>query len=76
LIVAAIMAMLFLTSSIQILRQAWHEHRAEAGAADASRDALVFAQAPRGVDDSRGDPGTDHFSNRNRHIDRWDKDID
>lgn len=28
LIVAAIMAALFLTSSVQILRQAWHEHRA------------------------------------------------
>jgi len=27
LIVAAIMAALFLTSSVQILRQAWHEHR-------------------------------------------------
>lgn len=70
LIVAAIMATLFLTSSIQILRQAWHEHRVEAGAADASRDAHAFAQAPRGVDDFRGDRGTDHVRNRNRRIDR------
>ncbi len=74
LIVAAIMATLFLTSSIKILHQAWHEHWVEAGAADASRDAHAFTQAPRGVDDFRGDRGTDHFRNRNRRIDRWDKD--
>jgi cation diffusion facilitator family transporter len=76
LIVAAIMATLFLTSSAQILRQAWYEYRVEAGVADASPDAHAFAQAPCGMDDFRGDPGTDHIRNRNRCIDRWDKDID
>jgi len=76
LIVAATMATLFLSSSAQILRQAWYEYQVKAGTADISRDAHAFAQARRDIDDFRGDPETDQIRNRNRHIDRRDKDID
>ncbi len=41
LIVAAIMAALFLTSSVQILRQAWHEHRADVQTTGASHRAVA-----------------------------------
>jgi hypothetical protein len=67
LIVAATMGTLFLSSSVQILRQAWYEYQVEAGAADAFRDAHA-SQMRRAA--------WTIFADRNRHIGRRDKDVD